>query len=379
MTPRQTELDERLMREALVLAANGRGHVEPNPMVGCIIHRQGRIIGRGFHAQFGGPHAEPAALANCIESPSDATAVVTLEPCCHTNKKTPPCVPALIAAKISRVVIGQIDPNPSVAGKGAQQLSAAGIDVTTGVLESHCQQLNAAFFALMKLHRPYITLKWAQSADGCIGGPNRTPRRISSPESTQLIHLLRTRCDAIAVSADTVICDDPSLTVRHVPIIRTPLRIILDTNLRTPPSARLLQTPPETLIFTSSDIRDQRSEIRNLKSEIDGLRFLRVPRLAAHLDLQAVLLELGKLNLTHLLIEPGERLGRALLDQGLWDRLWIIHSPNRINDPTAPRAPSAPAVPIAMRTVGPDTVDEYLNSASPAFFAPIPSPDFSLR
>src|SRR5213082_2221140 len=162
MDASENKLDEGFMRRAIELAARGRGSVEPNPMVGCVIVRDGRIIADGYHQEFGQPHAEREALAAARESPRGATVYVNLEPCCHTNKKTPPCVPALIAAKIRRVVVACIDPNPDVSGQGIAQLRAAGIDVTTGILEHQAKQLNAPFFALTQHHRPYVTLKWAQ-------------------------------------------------------------------------------------------------------------------------------------------------------------------------------------------------------------------------
>src|SRR5205085_6768082 len=138
-----TEFDEQMMRTAIGLAMRGRGRVEPNPMVGCVIVKDGRIIGQGYHERFGGPHAEPNALAACKESPAGATAYVTLEPCCHQDKKTPPCVPVLIAAKLARVVVATTDPNPQVSGRGIEQLRGAGVDVTAGVLEAECRQLIA--------------------------------------------------------------------------------------------------------------------------------------------------------------------------------------------------------------------------------------------
>src|SRR5436305_1923957 len=155
------ESDRQHLRRAIRLAMNGRGRVEPNPMVGCVIVKDSRIIGEGFHAEFGGPHAEPAALANCTESPAGATAYVTLEPCCHTNKKTPPCAPRLIEAKIARVVAGCLDPNPDVNGKGIAMLREAGIvvDRASEEIEAQARQLIAPFIARTTHHRPYITLK----------------------------------------------------------------------------------------------------------------------------------------------------------------------------------------------------------------------------
>ena len=159
MSNSTSDLDTQMMRRAVRLAMNGRGRVEPNPMVAAVLVKDGRVIGEGFHPHFGGPHAEPTALASCTESPEGATAYVTLEPCCHTNKKTPPCVPALIRAKIARVVCGCVDPNPSVNGQGLDQLRAAGIAVECNVLEDSAKQLLAPFLAKTVYDRPYVTLK----------------------------------------------------------------------------------------------------------------------------------------------------------------------------------------------------------------------------
>jgi diaminohydroxyphosphoribosylaminopyrimidine deaminase/5-amino-6-(5-phosphoribosylamino)uracil reductase len=377
MTPQPTDQERDWMRQALALAARGRGFVEPNPMVGCVIVRAGRIIGQGYHQRFGQAHAEPNALASCTEDPRGATAIVTLEPCCHTNKKTPPCVPALVAAGVARVVVGHTDPNPLVSGGGIAQLRAAGIEVMSDVLADECRQLNAPFFALTRFARPYVTLKWAQSADGLMGGRGNTPRRISGPESTRLVHMLRTRCDAIAVSADTVIADDPLLTPRDVPIIRIPLRIILDAQLRTPRAARLLvSSDGPTVVFTAASD----GQIAGWKSQIPGLQseFVPAPLLHGHLDLRAVLQTLGERRITHLLIEPGPRLARAFIEQNLVDRIWVIRSPNRLDEPDAPVAPTVPYRVTLSRQLGQDTLTEYLNPASDVFFASIPSPESQL-
>src|SRR5688572_32879202 len=178
MSAADPDTDATFMRRAIRLAMNGRGRVEPNPMVGCVIVKDGRVIGEGYHEVFGGPHAEPNALAACAaagESPAGATAYVTLEPCCHTNKKTPPCAPRLIEAKVARVVVGCLDPNPDVDGKGVATLRAAGIEVTGPVLEPESKQLIAAFLARVRFGRPCVTLKWAESSDGKVAGPSAQP------------------------------------------------------------------------------------------------------------------------------------------------------------------------------------------------------------
>src|SRR3954467_5317072 len=182
----QTQLDEQLMRRAIRLAMNGRGRVEPNPMVACVIVKDGRVIGEGHTQPPGRPHAEPTALANCTESPAGATAYVTLEPCCHTNKRTPPGAPRLIEAKIARVVYGCLDPNPPVNGNGVTMLRAAGIQVDGPVLEPAAKQLIAPFLAHVIHGRPYVTLKWAQSRNGKVAGRMGQPVRITNEVSNRV-------------------------------------------------------------------------------------------------------------------------------------------------------------------------------------------------
>src|SRR4051794_32100457 len=243
---------EQFLRRAIRLAMNGRGRVEPNPVVGCVIVRDGRVIGEGFHEQFGGPHAEPNALAACAragESPAGATAYVTLEPCCHTNKKTPPCAPRLIEAKLARVVVGCLDPNPAVNGKGIATLRAAGIEVVGPVLEPEAKQLIAPFLATTTLGRPYVTLKWAESADGKIAGPGGRRTQISNERSMRLVHDLRGRGDATLVGIGTVVADDPLLTTRASSPGRPLLRVLLDSRLNVPLESRLVATAAQVPLW----------------------------------------------------------------------------------------------------------------------------------
>src|SRR6267142_6844283 len=212
----EKKLDETFMRRALDLAAAGRGSVEPNPMVGCVIVRDGRVIGDGYHQKYGEPHAEREALAAARESPRGATVYVNLEPCCHANKKTPPCVPALIEAGVKRVVVGCVEPNPAVRGRGIEELRRAGIEVEVGMMEAESKQLNAAFFATVLHGRPYVTLKWAQSADGKVAGKLGARKQISNELSMRVVHELRARSDAILVGIGTVLADDPVLLPRGV-------------------------------------------------------------------------------------------------------------------------------------------------------------------
>jgi diaminohydroxyphosphoribosylaminopyrimidine deaminase / 5-amino-6-(5-phosphoribosylamino)uracil reductase len=364
--------EEVLMQRAIFLAHMGRGQAEPNPMVGCVIVKNDRIIGQGFYKKFGGSHAEPNALASCIESPSGAAAYVTLEPCCYTAKKTPPCVPKLIEAKIARVVIGCLDPNPPVNGNGVRQLRDAHIQVDTGLLETSCKQLIAPFIARTNHSRPYYTAKWAQTADGKIAGPGGKRQQISNAASMRLVHQLRSRCDAIIVGVNTVLTDDPQLTSRAGTGPRTPLRFVLDRHLRTPENSRLVQTAREVpvIIGHGPDIPlDKKSRLESL-----GVKFCSTPNLG---HLHPALLAF---NATHAVVEPGPILAKAMFDQNLPDRLWVITSPNRINDPTAPTAATIPKTftETARRNIDGDTLVEYLNTKSPVFFAVEPSADFIL-
>ena len=214
-----TARDDIFVQRAIRLAMAGRGYVEPNPMVGCVLARDGVIIGEGIHARVGGPHAEPTALADCRsrgQDPAGATAYVTLEPCCHVNKRTPPCAPRLIEAKVARVVIGCVDPNPQVDGKGVAMLRVAGIvvDFASAEVQAEAKQLLAPFILATRGVGPYVTLKWAETADGFVAKPGGGRTSISNTRSNRAVHELRSRCDAIVVGVGTAIADDPDTSRR---------------------------------------------------------------------------------------------------------------------------------------------------------------------
>src|SRR5438552_3536912 len=373
-----------MMRRAIRLAMNGRGQVEPNPMVAAVLARDGRVIGEAFHARFGGAHAEPAALANATESPEGATAYVTLEPCCHSNKKTPPCVPALIAAKVARVVVGCVDPNPDVNGKGLDQLRAAGIAVESNVLEDECKQLLAPFIARVVYDRPYVTLKWAETADGKVAGPGGKRAQISNPASTKAVHELRARSDAIMVGVNTVITDDPMLTPRYVdaPPTRKLLRVVLDSRLRIPMSSKLVRTARQTRTFAYFDARladAEREHIRALRGA--GVEPFIADRTSTGLHLEQVLVSLSAFDVTHVLVEAGPTLAKGFFArQNLVDRVWLVHSPLKVDDATAPAGVGLPGsyVKTGELNLAGDRLIEYLNPASPVYFAPEPSADFVL-
>jgi diaminohydroxyphosphoribosylaminopyrimidine deaminase/5-amino-6-(5-phosphoribosylamino)uracil reductase len=374
-----TDFDVAMMRRAISLAMRGRGTTEPNPSVGCVIVKDGRILGEGHTEPFGGRHAEPVAISNCTESPAGATAYTTLEPCCHTNKKTPPCVPFVIAAGIKRVVVGCRDPNSDVNGKGLAQLRAAGIDVTAPLLEPECKQLIAPFIARVVLKRPYVTLKWAQSADGKIAGSLGRRVQISNPTSMRIMHALRGRSDAVMVGVKTVLNDDPLLTTRDPGAPRKPLRVVLDTHLHTPLTGQLAITARDwpTIIFCSEAVAAGASALREKGIEVVPTP----PDKKGRPSLAAVFTDLHCRAVTHLMVEPGERLSRILVDNSLWDRAWVFRSPNPIppddNGAAAPSAVNLSVPPVVTLDLAGDVLAEYLNPSSPAFFAPVESADLA--
>ena len=377
------------LRRAIRLAMDGRGRVEPNPMVGCVLVRGGRVIGEGIHARFGGPHAEPTALADSRargNDPRGATACVTLEPCCHTHKKTPPCVPALIAAGIARVIVGAIDPNPAVDGRGLAMLRDAGVEVILAdeiapELAAEARQLLAAFVCRTRLGRPYVTVKWAESSDGRIAGPGGRRVAISADEGNRAVHALRGRCDAIMVGVATALADDPLLSVRLAPAGRTPVRIVIDRTLQLPTSSQLVRTAGElaTIVVTSPHAPpDRRRALQGLGVRVvtagsrDGPGGAGGPGAEAGMaesavraasgsagddallradlstaDLPATALPAADLPdrpAAHVLVESGGRLAQALFDANLCDRLWVLRSPRTIarlaaGDDDAPHEP----------------------------------------
>ena len=376
-------VDEQHLRRAVRLAMNGRGRVEPNPMVGCVIVKDGRVIGEGYHTHFGGPHAEPAALANCTESPAGATAYVTLEPCCHTDKKTPPCAPRLIHERIARVVVGCLDPNPAVNGNGARMLREAGVQVDGPVLEAECKQLIAPFVKRSEGWVPYTTLKWAESADRRVAGGGGQRVQISNPAASRVVQQLRARSNGILVGINTVLNDDPALLPRGLPIPDRYRRFVLDTHLRTPPESQLVRTAKESevvvvaawnagqlyperkraLVGRGVTVRDDVDEVENdLPLPVDWYFF-------GLFDSERD---------CHLMAEPGPTLATTMLPFA--DRLWVIRSPNRIDDPTAPRAATVPDHYVATGTLDldGDQLTEYLNTRGNVYFAAVPSADFVL-
>jgi diaminohydroxyphosphoribosylaminopyrimidine deaminase/5-amino-6-(5-phosphoribosylamino)uracil reductase len=323
MTVKATD-DLHHMRHALALAARGLGEVAPNPAVGCVIVKDGVVVGRGRTAKGGRPHAEPQALAMAGEAARGATAYVTLEPCSH-HGHTPPCAKALIDAGVARIVVATGDPDMRVNGEGVAWLRMAGVDVTTGVCEQEAADLNAGFFLKVRHERPLVTLKIAQSLDGKIATATGESRWITGEAARDYGHLLRARHDAILVGVGTALADDPMLTCR-LPGLEghTPLRVVLDTRLRLTEWSKLAQTAADipTLVYTTAP-GDKGGALESC-----GVRIVRVAKDAAgRPKIEAVLADLAVRGMTRVLVEGGAAVHASFLNAGMADRLAVFSAP----------------------------------------------------
>lgn len=341
------------MWRCLELAKLGAGHVAPNPMVGAVLVHNDRIIGEGWHQQYGGPHAE----VNCIASVKDvdrhlmqsSTLYVSLEPCAHFGK-TPPCADLIIQHTIPQVVVGCRDPFPEVNGKGIEKLRAAGITVINDVLEKECLELNKRFFTFHTKHRPYIILKWAQSSDGKINSGSDERFLISSAIANREVHKWRTEEAAIMVGTQTALMDDPSLTARFWEG-KTPTRIVIDLQLRLPRSLQLFDGSTPTIVFNR--IKDEaQHNLRLVKINTDEN------------IVSALVNAIHSANLQSVLIEGGAKLLQSFLDNNTWDEIRVIENKTL----TAPNGLAAPifadAILAKTETLGDDTIRYYLPAKS---------------
>lgn len=310
--PEFTAEDERWMREALKLAGKGRGEVSPNPMVGAVIVKQGEVVGKGYHSRYGGPHAEAIALADAGPRADGATLYVNLEPCVHLGR-TPPCVEKIAKARIRRVVIAVKDPDKLVNGKGIEYLRRKHVKVDVGLMEAEARALNQAYFKHRNTGMPLVILKLATTLDAKLATAEGSSRWITSEEARRYSHKLRAESDAVMVGIGTVLADDPQLTVRLVPG-RNPLKVILDTKLRTPQDARLFEQG-KTLIFTSREGLTGRERYDQSKTSLAAVDNDEHGRL----NLLEVLKELGRRQIAQLLAEGGGTLASELLRQGSVD------------------------------------------------------------
>jgi diaminohydroxyphosphoribosylaminopyrimidine deaminase/5-amino-6-(5-phosphoribosylamino)uracil reductase len=317
----QNAADYGYMSRALQLARKGLYTTDPNPRVGCVIVKDDNVVAEGWHERAGEPHAEIHALRVAGDKAVGATVYVTLEPCCH-HGKTPPCSEALIKAEVARVVVAMQDPHSRVAGQGVQQLRDAGIDVEVGVLEVQARALNPGFIKRMQTGRPHVRNKLAMSLDGRTAMASGESKWITSEAAREDVQRLRARSSAIVTGVGTVLADDPSMTVRLEGLERQPLRVVVDTHLSMPLTARMLQQPGRTMVMTCSDDEAAREALEHAGAEVICLPFC-----SDTVDMQAVLDTLGEMEVNEVLVETGATLSGAMLQAGLIDELVIYMAP----------------------------------------------------
>jgi len=339
--------DKFYMDRCVALALKGKGQVAPNPMVGAVIVHDGKIIGEGYHEAYGGPHAEVNAV-NSVEDPSllsEATIYVSLEPCAHWGK-TPPCAELLASKQFERVVIGCLDQHDKVDGKGIKRLMEANIQIQLGVEEDLCREINKHFFTFHEKKRPYVLLKWAQSSDGLLdksGSKDGKVVWISSQESQKMVHQWRAEYQSILVGKNTVIADEPSLTVRHAKG-KNPTRIILDSNLSLTQDGNTFNSDAPTVVLNT--IRDQ---------ELNNCRSVKIENMEPYTVLKA----LHDLNINSVLIEGGAQTLTSFIRSGLWDEARVFESDMTFGAGT--KAPELNGIPNEVYKVGSDTLKTYFN------------------
>ena len=313
------------MKEALREARKGMGRTSPNPAVGAVIVRDGRIVAKGYHRKAGLPHAEIEALGKLGGKAPGDVLYVTLEPCNH-HGKTPPCTEAILRSGLRRVVVGMTDPNPMVTGGGCEFLRQNGIEVVTGILETECRLLNEVFVKFVTTGRPFVVAKSALTLDGWTATSSGHSKWITNERSRQLVHRLRNQMDATMVGIGTVLADDPSLTTRlERRRGKDPLRIVVDTHLRTPLCAKVLnpESSAITLIVVKSDLRDDSREIFQKK----GALIIPCPIKAGLIDLDALMNILGRMSITSVLVEGGASIMASMLREKLIDKFYIFMAP----------------------------------------------------
>jgi diaminohydroxyphosphoribosylaminopyrimidine deaminase / 5-amino-6-(5-phosphoribosylamino)uracil reductase len=316
---------EAYMHMALELAANGAGYVSPNPMVGAVVVKDGRVVGRGYHQAVGGPHAEVNAIDDAGDKAQGATIFVTLEPCNH-HGRTPPCTQKIIEAGIRQAVVAMADPNPHVAGGGNAYLKSRGIDVSCGVCEAEAAELNESFIKYIRSRHPFVVLKMAATLDGRIATRTGDARWVTGPRARAFVHQLRHDMDAIMVGVGTVLADDPELTTRLEKGRGVdPVRIVLDTHLNVSPEIRMLNlsSNSETLIVCGPDASAQKKTLLEEK----GAGVLEVPLKDGHIDLKILMERLGARGITSLLVEGGAHVAGSALKAGVVDKVHYFYAP----------------------------------------------------
>lgn len=323
-------MNEEYMRRAISLAKKGCGYTNPNPLVGAVIVKDGKIIGEGYHEKIGELHAERNALKNCKEDPEGAEIYVTLEPCCHYGK-TPPCTQALIEAGIKKVYVGNTDPNPKVAGGGIKILKEHGIEVETGILEEECRQLNDIFFHYIQSDIPYTALKYAMTLDGKIATAAGESKWITSETAREHVHKLRHQYAAIMAGIGTVLADDPMLNAR-IENGNDPIRVICDSNLRIPLKSKIVTTAGQirTIIATTSN---DEGKIRNLTQM--GCEIIKTTEENGRVNLKELLRKLRKMEIDSVLTEGGGTLNEALIQNGCVHKVYAYIALKLVGGETA--------------------------------------------
>ena len=335
------------MKLALSLAEKGLGHTSPNPMVGAVIVKDGRIIGQGYHKCYGGPHAEREALSSCTEPPKGAAMYVTLEPCCHHGKQ-PPCTDAILESGISRVVIGSGDPNPLVAGKGIALLRRRGIAVTEHILEKECAALNQIFFHYIRTGKPYVAMKYAMTMDGKIAAYTGASKWITGEEARSHVQTQRLKYRGIMVGLGTVLADDPLLTCRIEGGIN-PIRIVCDTRLRTPLTSQIAKTAPQVPTILATCCADPQKQA---PYQAQGITVLTLPEKEGRVDLQALMAKLGEMKIDGILLEGGAQLNWAALESGIVRKVLAYLSPKILGGNKAKSPVGGMGVPLPGQAYG---------------------------
>jgi len=327
-----------IMKRVLRLAGKASGMTSPNPMVGAVLVKNGKIITEDYHRKPGAPHAEALVIDKAGEKAKGATLYVNLEPCCHTDKRTPPCTKAIIKAGIKKVVIGMKDPNPKVSGKGVEELSKSGISVVSGILEEDSIRLNEAYAKYIMTKRPFVILKVAMTLDGKIATPEGESKWITGEKARELVHKARGSVDAVMTAIGTVKADDPQLTARikkgtrdEGRGTRSPIRIIIDPEFEIPIDAKILNTPPETIIVTKGlGVRGQGSDAEEKKNNLLNMGIKIIEYDSEILDLNWLMKKLGEMGITSVLIEGGSSLNSHALEHGIVDKVMFFIAPKII-------------------------------------------------
>lgn len=307
--------DKEFMRKALSLAEKGKGKTSPNPMVGSVLVKGGKIISEGWHQRAGAPHAEAIALEKAGKNARGGTLYITLEPCCHTEKRTPPCTRAIINSGVKKVVVAMTDPNPKVCGKGLLELEKAGIRTVSGVFEDKAKELNEAYTKFIKTRMPFVTMKVAMSLDGKIATKTGDSRWITGEKARKLVHKMRSESDAILTAVGTVRADDPQMTAR-IKGGKSPVRVLIDPELESPVNSKIFNTPPRTIIISR----------KHLPGNL-GVKGVEAIIYKGELSLKWLMRTLGEMEIMSVMIEGGSSLTAHALEEGIVDKIAFFIAP----------------------------------------------------